>query len=59
MTPEDFKNLSSSEQANFYRCPACGEMVDKRRVDEIVLHHSHVLRPHDFPKSIAGVVRPG
>jgi hypothetical protein len=46
MTPEEFDELSPDEQRNFYRCPACGEMVDNRRLDEIVLHHSHVLHPN-------------
>ena len=43
MTQKAFAALPSRDQLHFYRCPACGEMVDKRQLEEIVLHHSHVL----------------
>jgi hypothetical protein len=45
MTRENFDNLPEAERAHFYECPACGEMVDNRRADEVRLHHDHVLRP--------------
>ncbi len=48
MTREDFAALSPEEQRNFYRCPACGEMVDNRQLEEIMLHHAHVLHPRLF-----------
>jgi competence CoiA-like predicted nuclease len=51
MEKEAFQNLSAEEQRNFYRCPACGEMVDNRRLDEIVRHHAHVLHPNHFVSS--------
>jgi hypothetical protein len=28
-----------------YRCPGCGELVDSRRLDEVLTHHQHVLHP--------------
>ena len=31
-----------------YRCPGCGEMVDQRRMDEVLLHHQHVMQ-REFP----------
>ena len=31
------------QEASLYRCPGCGEMVDNRRVDEIQLHHRHMI----------------
>ena len=30
---------------NFYRCPACGEMVDNTDRESVGLHHDHVLHP--------------
>ena len=30
-----------------YRCPGCGQIVDSRRIDEVLEHHQHVLhRPY-------------
>jgi hypothetical protein len=51
MERQEFDNLPAEEQRNFYRCPACGEMVDNRKLDEIVLHHAHVLHPRRFSLS--------
>ena len=31
-----------------YRCPGCGKMVDSRRMEEVLLHHRHVIEPQ-FP----------
>lgn len=30
-------------QQSTYRCPACGEVVDNSRMDQVRLHHQHVL----------------
>jgi len=30
---------------NFYRCPACGEMVNNTDRESVGLHHDHVLHP--------------
>lgn len=35
----------TDDKENFYRCPACGEMVDKRQRASVFQHHSHVLHP--------------
>ena len=40
---------------NRYRCPACGEMVNSSEVEEVRLHHDHVLhpaRPAWFPPTV-------
>ena len=26
-----------------YRCPACGELVDKESISQVLEHHQHVL----------------
>src|SRR5436305_9862428 len=28
-----------------YRCPGCGELVDSRRLQDVLVHHQHVLHP--------------
>jgi hypothetical protein len=48
MSRKEYEKLSSDEQHNFYRCPACGAMVDNRHLDEVVEHHAHVLHPGRF-----------
>jgi hypothetical protein len=48
MEKQKFADLPAEEQRYFYRCPACGEMVDNRNLNEIVLHHAHVLHPNRF-----------
>jgi hypothetical protein len=43
------------EELKFYRCPACGQMVDNRDRDAIRFHHDHVLHPrHDLSFTIVG-----
>jgi hypothetical protein len=49
MRSADWKKLPKDEQLRFYRCPACGEMVDNKSVEEITEHHSHVLHPERYP----------
>ena len=48
MEKQRFEDLPAEEQRYFYRCPACGEMVDNRDLDAIVIHHAHVLHPNRF-----------
>lgn len=35
-------SITSTEE-DFYRCPGCGESVDRRHVDDVREHHHHVL----------------
>ncbi|HEX4641136.1 MAG TPA: hypothetical protein VH252_07100 [Chthoniobacterales bacterium] len=35
----------SPARDKFYRCPACGEMVDNTNRESIRFHHHHVLHP--------------
>ena len=48
MEEQRFEDLPPEEQRHFYRCPACGKMVDNRDLNAIVLHHAHVLHPNRF-----------
>ena len=59
MTREDFEMLPAQEQLHFYRCPACGEMVDKKDVEQITLHHAHVLHPERFRFAVAQIEMSG
>jgi hypothetical protein len=40
----DFSELSESEKRHFYKCSQCGEMVDKRQLDDVLFHEGHVDR---------------
>jgi hypothetical protein len=44
----DFDELSESEKRHFYKCKQCGEMVDKRQLDDVLFHEDHKPRP-DIP----------
>jgi hypothetical protein len=48
MKAAEFDALDESEKKHFYRCQECGEMVDKRQLDDVTLHEDHVPRP-DIP----------
>jgi hypothetical protein len=42
----DFAELSESEKRHFYRCSQCGEMVDRRQLDDVLFHETdHKARP--------------
>jgi hypothetical protein len=45
MNAGDFIELSEAERTRFYRCSRCGEMVDKRQLDDVLFHEDHVQRP--------------
>ena len=46
MNSADFDELSESEKEHFYKCGKCGEMVDKRQLDEVFFHETdHKPRP--------------
>ena len=46
MTRADFESLSADEKKHFYECVRCGEMVDKRQLDEVLFHETdHEQRP--------------
>jgi hypothetical protein len=40
----------AADRDSFYRCPACGELVDGRDREVMALHHRHVLffQPFDL-----------
>jgi hypothetical protein len=45
MNTADFDELSESEKHDSYRC-RCGEMVDKRQLDDVLFHETdHKPRP--------------
>jgi len=37
----DFADLSEFEKRHFYRCSQCGEMVDKRQLDDVLFHETN------------------
>ena len=45
MNAADFNELSEAEKSHFYKCQQCGEMVDKRQLDDVLFHEDHIPRP--------------
>jgi hypothetical protein len=46
MNTADFNELSESEKRHFYKCSRCGEMVDRRQLDDVLFHETdHKPRP--------------
>jgi hypothetical protein len=42
---------NAADRDHFYRCPACGELVDGRQREIVARHHRHVLFPqHSEPR---------
>jgi len=46
MNAADFNELSESEKGHFYKCMQCGEMVDRRQLDEVLFHETDHKPPH-------------
>jgi uncharacterized C2H2 Zn-finger protein len=38
MNVADFDKLSDEEKEHFFRCPECGEVVDKRELRDVIFH---------------------
>jgi hypothetical protein len=46
MNTADFNELSESEKRHVYKCTQCGEMVDRRQLDDVLFHETdHKPRP--------------
>jgi hypothetical protein len=46
----EIDELSESEKEHFYKCKRCGEMVDKRQLDDVLFHETdHTPRPDMMP----------
>jgi len=46
MTADEYEKLPLEEKEYFATCSACGEIVDGRRLDEVLFHHTdHKHRP--------------
>jgi hypothetical protein len=43
--PEIYRKEAETAAEFTYRCPGCGEMVDRRDLDAVLAHHQHVLHP--------------
>jgi hypothetical protein len=44
MDANEFNELGDREKVHFYECAVCGQMVDKRQLDDVVFHEDHVER---------------
>ena len=46
MTPDEYEKLPPEEKEHFATCPECGEIFDRRSLDEVLFHHTdHKHRP--------------
>ena len=53
MNAADFNGLDDAEKTHFYKCQQCGEMVDKRQLDDVLFHETdHKPRPDVQYKNI-------
>lgn len=41
MTRDDFNALPPPEQRHYNECAVCGQMVDKRQLDDVLFHEKH------------------
>jgi hypothetical protein len=44
MTRDEYEKLSPGEQEHFMECSQCGEMFDRRSLDEVMFHQDHKER---------------
>ncbi len=49
MNAADFAELSESDKRHFYQCSRCGEMVDKRQLDDVLFHETDHRPLPDIP----------
>ncbi len=40
MNDADFNELNEPGKGHFYKCSRCGEMVDKRQLDDVLFHET-------------------
>jgi hypothetical protein len=46
MTPDEYEKLPPEEQEHLARRSTCGEIFDRRSLDEVLFHHTdHKHRP--------------
>jgi predicted RNA-binding Zn-ribbon protein involved in translation (DUF1610 family) len=47
MTADEYEKLPPEEQEHVYRCPECGQFVDKRELRDVIFHATdHKPKPH-------------
>jgi hypothetical protein len=45
MTLDEYETLSPEEKEHFAKCAECGEMFDRRSLDEVLFHATDHRRP--------------
>jgi uncharacterized C2H2 Zn-finger protein len=51
MNAADFDKLSDEDKEHFFRCPTCGEFVDKRELRDVIFH----VTDHKPKRRIPGI----
>jgi hypothetical protein len=45
MNRAEFDKPDEAEKRHLYACKQCGELVDKRQLEDVTFHEGHVHRP--------------
>jgi len=45
MTADEYEKRPPEEKEHFAKCAECGEIFDRRSLDEVLLHTDHKHRP--------------
>jgi len=46
VTPDEYEKLPPEEKEHYAECSECGEIFDRRSLDEVLFHHAdHKHRP--------------
>jgi uncharacterized C2H2 Zn-finger protein len=52
MTADEYEKLPPEEKEHFYRCPECGQVVDKRELRDVIFHETDHKPKPDIPRII-------
>jgi hypothetical protein len=48
MTTDEYEQLPTEEKEHFAKCQECGEMFDRRSLDEVLFHTDHTPARHSI-----------
>ena len=51
MTPDEYEKLPLEEKKRYAECSECGEIFDRRSLDEVLFHHADHKHPPDIQYS--------
>ena len=48
LTPDEYEKLPLEEKEHYAECSECGEIFDRRSLDEVLFHHADHKHPPDI-----------